>query len=121
MNKIVVDSFFIDARHGVYKIVSRLRRLLYVYDFIMDRIEQRYIMKFLFMDGKGYKAIHTELSRVLKEHAVTIDVCTYWCRRFKAGDFSMDDQARPGRPPTLLADAIMAMLADEPSFRRGFS
>jgi hypothetical protein len=43
-------------------------------------------MKFLFMDGRKYEAIHTELSRVLKGHAVSVDVCKYWCRKFKARD-----------------------------------
>jgi hypothetical protein len=29
-------------------------------------------MAFLFMDGRKYKAVHTELSRVLKGHAVSL-------------------------------------------------
>jgi hypothetical protein len=80
----------------------------------MDQIEQRYVMKFLFMDGRKYKTIHTELSRVLKRHAVSVDVCKYWCRKFKAGGFSMDDRVRPERPPIELASAIMSLLSDEP-------
>jgi hypothetical protein len=58
----------------------------------MDRTEQRYVMKLLFMDGRKDKAIHTKLSRVLKGHAVSVDACKYWCRKFKADDFSMDDR-----------------------------
>jgi hypothetical protein len=80
----------------------------------MDRTKQRYVMKFLFMDGRKYKAIHTELSRVLKGHAVSVDICEYWCRKFKAGDFSMDDRVRPGRLPIELSGAIMSLLSDEP-------
>jgi hypothetical protein len=71
-------------------------------------------MKFLFVDGRRYKAIHTELSRVLKRHAVSVDVCKYWCRKFKGGDFSMDNRVRPGRPPTELSGTIMSLLSDEP-------
>jgi hypothetical protein len=71
-------------------------------------------MKFLFMDGRKYKAIHTELSRVLKGHGVSVHVCKYWCRKFKAGDFSMDNRVRPGRPPIELSGAIMSLLSDEP-------
>jgi hypothetical protein len=66
------------------------------------------------MDGRKYKAIHTEPSRVLKGHAVSVDVCKYWCRKFKAGDFSMDDRVRPERPPIELSGAIMSLLSDEP-------
>jgi hypothetical protein len=71
-------------------------------------------MKFLFMDRRKDKAIHTELSRVLKGHAVSVDVCKYWRRKFRAGDFSMDDRVRPGRPPIELSGAIMSLLSDEP-------
>jgi hypothetical protein len=80
----------------------------------MDRTGQRYVMKFLFMDWRKYQAIHPELSRVLKGHAVSVDVCKYWCRKFKAGDFSMDDRARPGSPLIELSGAIMSLLSDEP-------
>jgi hypothetical protein len=71
-------------------------------------------MKDLFMDGRKYMAIHTELSRVLKGYVISVDVCKYWCRKFKAGDFSMDDRVRPGRPPMELSSAIMSLLSDEP-------
>jgi hypothetical protein len=71
-------------------------------------------MKFLFMDRRKCKAIHTELSRVLKGHAVSVDVCKYWYREFKAGDFSMDDRVRSGRPPIEFSGAIMSSLSDEP-------
>jgi hypothetical protein len=80
----------------------------------MDRTEQRYVMKFLFVDGRKYKAIHTELSQVLKGHAVSVDVCKYWCRKFKSGDSLMDDRMRPGRPPIELSGAIMSLLSDKP-------
>jgi hypothetical protein len=85
-----------------------------VYSIRMDRPEQRYVTKFLFMARRKYKAIHTELSRVLKGHAVSVDVCRYWCRPFKAGDFSMDDRVRSGRPPIEFSGAIMSLLSDEP-------
>jgi hypothetical protein len=79
----------------------------------MDRTEQRYVMKFLFMDVRKYKVIHTELSQVFKGHAVLVDVCKYWCRKVKAGDFSMDDRVRPGMRPIELSGAIMSLLSDE--------
>jgi hypothetical protein len=71
-------------------------------------------MKFFFMNERKHKAIHTEFSRVLKGHSASVDVCKYWCRKFKAGDFSMDDPVRPGRPPIELFSAIMSLLSDEP-------
>jgi hypothetical protein len=80
----------------------------------MDRTEQRDVMKFLFVNGRKYKKIHTELSRVLKGYAVSVDVCKYWCRKFKAGEFSMDDRVRQGRAPIELSGAIMSLLSEEP-------
>jgi hypothetical protein len=70
-------------------------------------------MKFLFMDGRKYKVIHTELRRVLKGHTISVDVCKSWRRKFKAGDFSMDDRVRPGRPPIELSGAVMNLLSDK--------
>jgi hypothetical protein len=70
-------------------------------------------MKFLFMDGRKYKALHPELSRVLKGHTVSVDVHNYWYRKFKAGDFPMGNRVRPGRPPIKLSGAIMSLLSDE--------
>jgi hypothetical protein len=66
------------------------------------------------MEDRKSKAIHTELIRVLKGHAVSVDICTHWCRKFKAGDFSMDDRVRPGMPPIEFSGAIMSLLGDEP-------
>jgi hypothetical protein len=80
----------------------------------MDRTGQRYVMKFLLMDGRKYKTIHTELSQILKGHALSVDVCKYWCWKFKACDFSMDDWVRSGRPPIELSGAIMSLLSNEP-------
>jgi hypothetical protein len=79
----------------------------------MDQSEQRYVMKFFLMDRRKYKAIHTELSRVFKGHAVSVDVYKYWCRKFKAGDFSMNDRMRPGMSPIELSGAIMSLLSNE--------
>jgi hypothetical protein len=53
----------------------------------MDRTEQRYVMKFLFMDGRKYKAIHTELSRVLKGHAVSVEFANIRVERSKLATF----------------------------------
>jgi hypothetical protein len=78
-------------------------------------------MKLFFMDGRKSKAIHTELSRVLEGRAVSVDVYKYWFWKVKAGDFSMGDRVRPGRPLIELPGAVMSLLSDEPFFRLGFS
>jgi hypothetical protein len=96
------------------KSFSQSRTLSDIYSIRMDRTEPRYMIEFLFMDGRKYKVIHTELSRVLKGHTVSVDISKYWCRKFKAGDFSMDDRVRQGKLPIKLSSAIMSLLSDEP-------
>jgi hypothetical protein len=96
------------------KSFSESHTLSKIYSIRMDRTEQRYVMKFLCMDRRKYKAIQTELSRVLKGHAVSVDVCKCWCRKFKARDFSMDGRVRPVKPPIAFSGAIMSLLSEEP-------
>jgi transposase len=53
----------------------------------MNAHEQRSVMKFFFLGGKRYKAIHTELKAVLEEEVVSLATVKCWCQRFKQGDF----------------------------------
>jgi hypothetical protein len=92
---------------------SENRLLSDVYSIRMN-LTERYVTKFLFMSGRKYKVIHSELSRALKGHAVSVDVCKDWRRNFKAGHVSMADRVRPGRPPIELSSAIMILLSNEP-------
>jgi hypothetical protein len=80
----------------------------------MDRYQQRCVIKFLFLQGKRYKAIHHELAAVLAEEAVSGETVKRWCRRFKNGDFAIEDHERSGRPRSDLAEAITRFLQDEP-------
>jgi hypothetical protein len=53
----------------------------------MDRVEQRIVLKFLFMKGLGNKTAHAELCSVLGEQARSLSRLV---RRFKDGDLSCD-------------------------------
>jgi histone-lysine N-methyltransferase SETMAR len=70
-------------------------------------------MKFLFVKGLKYKAIHRDLSTVLGEDAVSLDMVKRWCRRFKDGNLCLADENRPGRPKSDLADSISRLLEKE--------
>jgi hypothetical protein len=80
----------------------------------MENHQQRCVMKFLFMQGKRSKAIHGELRRVLEEAAVSLTTIKRWCRRFKDGNFSLDDEFRSGRPGNDIGAAISQFLSKEP-------
>jgi hypothetical protein len=68
-------------------------------------------MKFLFMQGKRSKAIHGELSAVLGEAAVRLTAIKRWYRRFKDGNFSLDDEFRSGRRRSDSGAAISRFLS----------
>jgi hypothetical protein len=87
---------------------------MYVQQIEMNAHEQRSVMKFFFLGGKRYKAIHTELQAVLGKDAVSLATVKRWCQRFKQDDFSLDDEIRAGRPISDLKEVISQMLGDEP-------
>jgi transposase len=79
----------------------------------MNGHEQRSVMKFFFVGGKRYKAIHTELKAVLGEGVVSLATVKRCCQRFKHGDFSLDDEFTAVRPISDLQDVISQFLTDE--------
>jgi hypothetical protein len=61
----------------------------------MDQHEQRWVMKFFFLQGMRYNAIYKELSGVLGEAVVRLATVGRWCECFKVDNFSLDEkQAR---------------------------
>jgi hypothetical protein len=87
---------------------------MYVNQIEMNGHEQRSVMKFFFLGGKRYKAIHTELKAVLGEEVVSLATVKRWCQRFQQGDFSLDDEFRAVRPISDLKDVISQFLSGEP-------
>jgi hypothetical protein len=66
------------------------------------------------LQGKRSKAIHGDLSGVLEEAAVSLATPRRWCRGFKDGNFSLDDEFRSGRPCTDIGEAISQFFRKEP-------
>jgi hypothetical protein len=71
-------------------------------------------MKLFFMQRKRSKAIHGELRGVRGEAAVSLTTNKRWCRRFKDGNFSLDDEFRSGRLRGDIGAAISQFLSKEP-------
>jgi histone-lysine N-methyltransferase SETMAR len=80
----------------------------------MDHVEQRIVLKFLFLKGLRYRAAHTELSSVLGEQAYSLSQSKRWIHRFKDGDLSCEDEDRSGRPLSDLSDGIRRHLDKYP-------
>jgi hypothetical protein len=79
----------------------------------IENHEQRCVMKFLYMQGKRSKAIHGKLSGVLGEAALRLTTIKRWCRLFKDGNFSLDDEFRSGRPGSDIGAARSQLLSKE--------
>jgi transposase len=79
------------------------------------------VVKFLFLQGKRFKVIHAELSEVHEEAAVSLATVKRWCRCFKDGNFSLDDEFRSGRRRDDIGEAISQFVDKEPSLLYGFS
>jgi histone-lysine N-methyltransferase SETMAR len=65
----------------------------------IHKYEQRSVIKFLFLQKNKSRKIHEELVEVYTDSALSYPAVTFWCRRFKRGNFSLDDEAS-GRPET---------------------
>jgi histone-lysine N-methyltransferase SETMAR len=63
-------------------------------------LELRAVMKFLFLQGKSAKDIHTEMSQTLGEKCPSYSTVKTWISRFKTGHFTVEDEPRSGRPTT---------------------
>jgi hypothetical protein len=83
-----------DCHSRISDRLSHQKVKMYVERIKMENHGQRCVMKCLFMQGKRSKAIHGEFNGVLEEAAVRLTTIKHWCRRFKDGDFSLDDEFR---------------------------
>jgi len=72
-----------------------------------SNMEKRAVIKFLFLQGKAPKEIHTILTETLGEHAQSYATVKNWVAQFKRGDFSTCDAPRPGRPKTVTTSEII--------------
>jgi hypothetical protein len=82
--------------------------------FQMEKSEQRFIIKFLFLKGLGAKAIHRELIAVLASTAYSPSQVKEWRARFAIGDLSCQDQFRTGRSPHVLGKDLSDFLEEFP-------
>ena len=57
-----------------------------------------HIMLYYFKKGKNATEMHKKICAVYGEGAVTDRTCQKWFVKFHAGDFSLDDASKSGRP-----------------------
>ena len=72
-----------------------------------SNMEKRAVIKFLFLQGKAPKEIHTILTETLGKQAPLYATVKNWVAQFISGDFSTYDAPRPGRPKTVTTPEII--------------
>ena len=74
-------------------------------DFVPNNRHLREVLIFLF---------HWELQNVYGDAALTETTCRDWFRRFKGGDFDVDDRPHEGRPKTFEDAELEVLLGEDP-------
>ena len=81
-------------------------------DFVLNNRHLREVLIFSFHSKKTAAEAHRELQKVYGDAALSETTCRDWFRRFRDGDFDVDDRPREGRPKTF-EDAELEALLDE--------
>ena len=63
-----------------------------------SKVENRAVIRYLYLKGKTGKEIHGELADVYWSFAPSYAQVKFWVVEFKRGRTSLEDEARSGRP-----------------------
>jgi hypothetical protein len=80
----------------------------------MDRIEQRVMVKSLFLNEHGSKLIHKELVSTFQDNAISLSMLKNWLRRFKFSCLSCSDEERPERSLISMGSILQRFLKKFP-------
>ena len=83
-------------------------------DFVSNNRHLREVLIFFFHSKKTVAEAHLELQKVYRDAALSETTCRNWFRRFKDGDFDVDDRPRKGRPKTLEVAELESFLDEDP-------
>lgn len=86
-------------------------------NFIPEKRQLREVLLHYFFLKKNAAESHRLLQEAYEEHAPSISTCKYWFRRFKSGDFDVENKERPSRPKRF-ADEELGALRDEDVWQR---
>ena len=76
-------------------------------DFVLNNRHLREVLIFFFHSKEKSAKAHRELQKVYVDAVPSETICHDWFRRFKDGDFDVDERPREERPKTLTdADVI---------------
>lgn len=76
----------------------------------VDKFHFRHILLFYYRKGKNAVQARNKLSSVYGEDVMTIRQCQKWYKKFRSGNFDVQDAPRPGRPVEADEEKIMALV-----------
>lgn len=82
--------------------------------FVPNNRHLQEVLLFFFHSKKTAAEAHRELQKVYGDAALSETTCHDWFRRFKDGDFHVDDRSREGRPKTFEDAELEALLDEDP-------
>ncbi|XP_076765234.1 histone-lysine N-methyltransferase SETMAR-like [Xylocopa sonorina] len=81
---------------------------------VANRVHYWHFMLFFFRKGKNATQAANKICAVYGEDAVAERTMRKWFPRFKAENFDLEDQERPGRPSTTDEDMIKTEIENNP-------
>ena len=66
----------------------------------MDNVGHPAVIQYLGLKGLSPEEIYEDMIATLGEHALCYSMMKKWAAEFKCGTESLEDDHRPGRPPT---------------------
>ncbi|EFN84025.1 Histone-lysine N-methyltransferase SETMAR, partial [Harpegnathos saltator] len=79
-----------------------------------QKVHFRHVMLYCFKRGFTASQTLNEMFSVYGDACVTHQTVRKWYRRFEAGDFNMEDQARSGRPQEVDETLLMDLVHENP-------
>jgi hypothetical protein len=76
----------------------------------MEKEEQRFVMKFLWLKGWGAKRMHEKLMSTLGDDSYGASQIKIWLQKFRNGDSSCKDSPCSGRPLLTLGPQLEAFM-----------
>lgn len=88
-------------------------------EFVPNKQHLREVLLHHFIAKKTAAESHRILVDVYGDYALAEGTCREWFRRFKSGDFDIEDKERQGQPKKFEDEKLKALLVEDPCRTQG--
>ena len=74
----------------------------------------RVLLLYHFKSGHNVTKAHDLICKAFGEDTVNRQTCYNWFKKFKYGDFSLQDEPHPGRDSTIDDEVLLQLIEDDP-------